>query len=119
MCQSEKGDSKVFKEFYMHKMFLLYFGVVDLQKYRLCDEVETVWEFTYLGDRVSAGGGCEAAVTARTRCGCAKFRESGELLQCRRFYLKLKRTAYRSDVRPAILHESEVWCLKRSEIRIL
>ena len=36
-------------------------------------------EFTYLGDRVSAGGGCEAAVTARTRCGCVKFRESGEL----------------------------------------
>ena len=26
----------------------------------LCDEVETVKEFTYLGDRVSAGGGCEA-----------------------------------------------------------
>ena len=29
----------------------------------LCDEVETVREFTYLGDRVGAGGGCEAAVT--------------------------------------------------------
>ena len=42
---------------------------------RLCDEVETVGEITYLGDRVSAGGGCEAAVTARTRCGWAKFRE--------------------------------------------
>ena len=25
--------------------------------------------FKYLGDRVSAGGGCEAAVTARTACG--------------------------------------------------
>ena len=30
--------------------------------------METVSEFTYLGDRVSAGGGCEAVVTARTRC---------------------------------------------------
>ena len=39
------------------------------QEEKLCDEVETVREFTYLGDRVSAGGGCEAAVTARTRCG--------------------------------------------------
>ena len=29
----------------------------------------TVREFTYLGDRVSVGGGCEAAATARTRCG--------------------------------------------------
>ena len=38
------------------------------QEENLCDEVETVREFTYVGDRVSAGGGCEAAVTARTRC---------------------------------------------------
>ena len=39
------------------------------QEGKLCDEVETVMEFTYLGDRVSAGGGCEAVVTERTRCG--------------------------------------------------
>ena len=31
------------------------------QKEQLCDEVKTVREFTYLGDRVSADGGCEAA----------------------------------------------------------
>ena len=31
--------------------------------------METVGGFTYLGDRVSAGRGCKAAVTARTRCG--------------------------------------------------
>ena len=37
------------------------------QEETLCDEVETVREFTYLGDRVCADGGCEAAVTARTR----------------------------------------------------
>ena len=35
----------------------------------LCDEVETVRLFLYLGDRVSIGGGCEAVVTARTRFG--------------------------------------------------
>ena len=39
------------------------------QEEKLWDKVETVREFTYLGDRLSAGGGCEAAVTARTRCG--------------------------------------------------
>ena len=50
------------------------------QELKLCDEVETVSEFTYLGDRVSAGGGCEAAATARIRCGWVKFRECGELL---------------------------------------
>ena len=36
------------------------------QEEKLCDEVETVREFTYLGDRVSPGGGCEADLTART-----------------------------------------------------
>ena len=50
------------------------------QEVRLCDEVETVGEFTYLGDRLNAGGGYEAAVTARTRCGLVKFRECSELL---------------------------------------
>ena len=39
------------------------------QEERLSDEVETLRQFTYLGDRVSAGGGCEDVVTARTRCG--------------------------------------------------
>ena len=38
------------------------------QEVRLCDEAETVSEFTYLGDRVSAGAGCEAAMMARARC---------------------------------------------------
>ena len=41
-----------------------------MQKEKLCDEMEAVGEFAYLGDRVSAGGGCEAAVTPRTKCGC-------------------------------------------------
>ena len=31
----------------------------------LYNDVETVREFEYLVDRVSAGGGCEAAVTAK------------------------------------------------------
>ena len=39
-----------------------------------CNEVETVREFTYLGDRVNASGGCEAAVTVRTRCGWVKLK---------------------------------------------
>ena len=58
-------------------------------KEKLCDEVETVKEFTCLGDRVSAGGGCESVVTARTRCGWVKFKECGWLLYGRRFPQKL------------------------------
>ena len=33
-----------------------------------------------LGDRVNAGGGCDAAVTARTRCRWVNVPECGELL---------------------------------------
>ena len=33
----------------------------------LCDKVEIVKDFCYLGDRLNACGGCETAVTARVR----------------------------------------------------
>ena len=56
---------------------------------KLCDEVETVRGVAYLCDRVRAGGGCEAAVTARTRCGFVGFRECSKLLYGRRFPLTL------------------------------
>ena len=71
-----------------------------------CDEVETVREFTYLGDRVSAGGGCESAVTARIRCGWVMFRECGEMLCGSRFFLRHKGAFYKSYLRPAILYGS-------------
>ena len=52
---------------------------------KLCDEVETVNGFCYLGDRLNASGGCKAAVTARVRIGLVRFRESGEWLLENRF----------------------------------
>ena len=88
------------------------------QKENLCDEVETASEFTYLADRVSTGGGCEAAVTARTRCGWLRLRECGELLYGR-YPIKLKGAANKSYVRPVALYGSEAWCLKESEMGTL
>ena len=44
------------------------------QEEKLCGEMKTVREFTYLGDRVSAVGGYYAAVTVRIRSGRVKFR---------------------------------------------
>ena len=35
----------------------------------LFDEVETVKEFCYLGDRLNASSGCETTVTSRVRIG--------------------------------------------------
>ena len=40
----------------------------------LCDGVETVKEFCYLGDKLITSGGCEATVTARMRIELIKFR---------------------------------------------
>ena len=68
---------------------------------------------------MSASGRHKASVTARTRCGLVKFRESGELPYGRRFPLKLKGAIYRSYVRLAILHRNEAWCLKECEMGIL
>ena len=48
-----------------------------------------------------------------------KLMECGELLYGRRFPLKLKGVAHKSYVRPAILHRSDAWCLKGSELGIL
>ena len=81
--------------------------------------MESEGEFTYLSDRVSSGGGCEAAVTARTKCWWAMFMECCELLYGRRFPLMLKGAVYESYVRPSILYECEAWCLKESEMGIL
>ena len=74
------------------------------QKEKLCDEVKTVRKFKYLGDKVSTSGGCEAAVTARTGYIFVMLRECGELLNSRRFSLRLKGAVDKTYVRPAILY---------------
>ena len=94
-------------------------GTIDSIE-KLCDdEVETVNGFCYLGDRLNASGGCEAAVTARVRIGWVRFRECGELLLGNRFPLKMKGKVYRCCVRSAILYGSETWYLQENEKAIL
>ena len=82
---------------------------------RLCDEVEPVNKFCYLGDRLNASGGCKAAVTARIKIDWVRFRECRKLLLGNRFPLKMKGKVYRCCVRSAILYGSETWCLKENE----
>ena len=87
------------------------------QEEKLCDK--GIKEFTYLDDRVGAGEGCEAAVTARTRCWWAKLRECSDLLHGRRLPLRQKGAVHKRYVRPAILYGGELWCPKESNIGIL
>ena len=87
---------------------------------KLCHGVETVSKFTYLGDKFNATGGCKTAVTARSRIGWMKLRKcSSELLEGRRFSLKMKGKIYKSCVRSAMLYGSEAWCLREKEMAIL
>ena len=86
---------------------------------KLCDEVKTVNGFCYLGDRLNASGGCEAAVTVRIRIGWVRFRVCRKLLLGNRFPLKMKGRVYRCCVRSAMLHGSETWLLKENEKAIL
>ena len=59
--------------------------VGEVQQEVMCNEVETVKGFCYLGDKLNASEGCEATVTARTRVGWKKFRVCGEILFGKRF----------------------------------
>ena len=82
---------------------------VEDQKEKLHDDVETVTELSYLGDRINSGGGCVAAVTSRTRIGWAKFRDGQDFAEIRRlcrkkFPLKIKGIVYKSCVISAILY---------------
>ena len=86
------------------------------QEEKLCDGAEKARELTYHGDRVSADGGCETAVTVRTKCGWAKSRKSGELLNDRRYPLRLKWAVYESYLRSTTLYGSEAWYLMESEM---
>ena len=62
--------------------------MVDLIK-KLCDEVEIVNGFCYLGDRLTSTGSCKVAVTARVRIGWVRFRECGEGLLGSRFPVRM------------------------------
>ena len=86
---------------------------------KLCNEVETVYGFCYLGDRLNASGSCEATVTAKVRIGWVRFRERGELLLETMFSLRMKGKLYRFCLRSAILYGIEPWYLKENEKAIL
>ena len=50
-------------------------GIVEPGKeISFLDQVDFVKSFSYLGERLNASGGSEAAVTARTRIGWIEFR---------------------------------------------
>ena len=75
------------------------------------DEVkmDVVPSFCYLGDMLSAGGGCDLAVTTRCSVAWGKFRKLLPILTSKHVSLKTRGKLFSSCVRSAMLHGSETW----------
>ena len=83
------------------------------------DKLEVVASFCYLGDMLSAGGGCEMAVTTRVKTAWKKFRELLPVLTSRHLSFKTRGHVYSSCVRSAMLHASETWPLTKTNLQRL
>ena len=83
------------------------------------DKLRVVASFCYLGDMLSAGGGCEMAVTTRVKTAWKKFRELLPVLTSRHLSFKTRGHVYSSCVRSAMLHASETWPLTKTNLQPL
>ena len=73
------------------------------------DVLEVVASFCYLGDMLSAGGGCELAAINRVNVGWGKFRGLLPILSSRHLPPKTRGRIYDTCVRSAMLYASETW----------
>ena len=76
------------------------------------EKLEVVPEFCYLGDMLSAGGGCELAAITCCKCTWGKFRQLLPLLTNRHLPLLTRGKVYSSCVRSVMLHAAETWAMK-------
>jgi len=70
-------------------------------------------KFCYLGDMLSVDGGDDAAVEARIRIGCNKFRQLVPLLTNKDISLIVIGRLYSSYVRSSMLHGGESWPVRK------
>ena len=71
------------------------------------DKLEVVASFCYLGDMLSAAGGCELSTTPRVKTAWKKFKDLLPVLSSRHLSFKTRGHVYSSCVRSAMLHASE------------
>ena len=83
------------------------------------DKLEVVASFCYLGDMLSAGGGCEITVTTRVKKAWKKFKELLPILTSRHLSYKTRGHLYSSCVRSPMLHASETWPLTKTNLQHL
>ena len=75
--------------------------------------------FCYLGDMLSAGGGCDLATNVRCRTAWGKFIRLLPLLTSRHLSLKIRGELYSACVRSAMLYGSETWAITKTSLQRL
>ena len=83
------------------------------------DKLEVVASFCYLGDMISAAGGCDLATTMRVKTAWKKFNELLPVLSSRHLSYKTRGRVYSTCVRSAMLHASETWPLTKTSLQRL
>ncbi|RUS80290.1 hypothetical protein EGW08_011974 [Elysia chlorotica] len=83
------------------------------------DKLDVVASFCYLGDMLSAAGGCDLATTTRVKTAWKKFKELLPVLLSRHLSNKTRGHVYSTCVRSAMLHASETWPLTKPNLQRL
>ena len=83
------------------------------------DKPEVVASFCYLGDMLSAAGGCELSTTTRVKTAWKKFKDLLPVLSSRHLSFKTRGHVYSSCVQSAMLHASETWPLTKPNLQRL
>ena len=83
------------------------------------DKLEVVASFCYLGDMLSAAGGCELSTTTRVKTSWKKFKDLLPVLSSRHLSFKTCGCVYSSCVGSAMLHASETWPLTKPNLQRL
>ena len=82
------------------------------------DKLEVVASFCYLGDMLSAAGGCEFSTTTRVKTAWKKFKDLLPVLSSRHLSFKTRGYVYSSCVRSTMLHASETWPLTKPNLSV-
>ena len=80
---------------------------------------EVVTSFCYLGDMLSAAGGCELSTTTGVKTAWKKFKDLLPVLSSRHLSFKTRGRVYSPYVRSAMLHASETWPLTKPNLQRL
>ena len=83
------------------------------------DKLEVVASFFYLGDMLSAAGGCELSTTTRVKTAWKKFKDLLPVLSSHHLSFKTHGHVYSSCVGSAMLHASETWPLTKPNLQPL